>query len=111
MVKRKRKRPRRPRNFFAHHLTWTCHYSSVDLQSETERSVEVNITTESGALLRARIETPTLIPAKRSLCYELYHITQVIADIQQGVSSGSLLGSTTTGLCTSSWAAHEVRNG
>ena len=103
-------RPRRPRNFVAHHLVATNYFRGVDLYSDDDHSVAVNITINRG-VWRAHINTPQLQPSKYNMRHELRHVGQVIADIRHGAASGSLIGTTTTDLCTSSWAVQEVRNG
>lgn len=103
-------KPRRERNFVAHHLSTVDGFSGVDLCADTDHSVALNIMVGHN-LWRARVETPTLKPTKHTKCREIQHVAAVIADIKQGIEHGSLIGTTTTDLCTSKWAVQEVRHG
>lgn len=101
-------KPRRARNFVAHHLSTTNGFSGVDLYSDTDQSVAVNITI-GRSLWRAHVETPALKPSKYNMRHELRHIATVIDAIKHGAAQGSLVGITETDLCTSKWGVQEVR--
>ena len=103
-------KPRRVRNFVAYHLATTNMFSGVDLYSDTDHAVALNIKVGHN-MWRAHVETPALKPSKHSTRYELYHIATVIDAIKRGVAQGSLIGVTKTDLCVSVWAVQEVRHG
>ena len=103
-------KPRRERNFVAHHLSTTNGFSGVDLYCDTDHAVALTIMVGRN-VWREHVETPTLKPTKHAMRHELHHIASVIADIKQGIEHGSLIGTTTTDLCTSKWAVQEIRHG